>query len=251
MAYIDKTYFSTYEQWKQVRDWCDDKIVEFSKTQIYHVKYYLNYIDLTEVEFDSYKEEFVKSYCKNYNTTREEALNNFSMVLWNTPVWLDIWLIRNCPIDFIQDRLKYQYGKDYELIKQYRSIYDTYKRNGLGKHFHYKVICKPNWHPRFNITIRTTFDTIVPFKEKKHSLWFVRVKDKDDDVYWWYDTRYDYWTNTLEAKPYDSDTMILRKKNLNIHSIIRLLKKWDLPANSRVIIENRYFNYQWIIDIKK
>ena len=34
MAYIDKTYFSTYEQWKQVRDWCDDKIVEFSKTQI-------------------------------------------------------------------------------------------------------------------------------------------------------------------------------------------------------------------------
>ena len=93
MAYIDKTYFTTYEQWKQVRDWCEDKIVNCNG--IYHVKDYLNYNNLTKVEFDSYKEEFIKNYCKNYNTTREEASKHFTLILWNTPTWLDIWLIRN------------------------------------------------------------------------------------------------------------------------------------------------------------
>lgn len=79
MAYIDKTYFTTYEQWKQVRDWCEDKIVECIGT--YHVKDYLNYNNLTKVEFDSYKEAFIERYCKNHNTTREEAAKHFSMVL--------------------------------------------------------------------------------------------------------------------------------------------------------------------------
>lgn len=253
MAYIDKTYFSTYEQWKQVRDWCDDKIVEFNKTQIYHVKNYLYYTDLTEVEFNSYKEEFIKSHCKNYNTTREEALNNFSMVLWNTPVWLDIWLIRNCPINFIQDRLKCQYGDEYAQIKNKTSRYDTYKRNGLGKNFHYKIICKPNWKPRYNFHCINRFDNDNYYKEKQTPWWFIAIEDTKikNSISWFANTKYNYWTNSEEGLPFDSNMMNIKRKNLNIHAIIRMIKKWNLPAGSQVKVLNNYFNYGWIINIKK
>ena len=45
--------------------------------------------------------------------------------------------------------------------------------------------------------------------------------------------------------------MDIKRKSLNIHAIIRMIKKWDLPAGSQVKVLNRYFNYGWIINIKK
>lgn len=55
---------------------------------------------------------------------------------------MDKWLIRNCPIDFIQKRLKEQYGNDYDDIKNGNC--EMYERNGLGKNIHFKVIKKPH-----------------------------------------------------------------------------------------------------------
>lgn len=251
MAYIDKTYFTTYEQWKQVRDWCEDKIIECNGT--YHVKDYLNYNNLTKVEFDSCKEAFIERYCKNYNTTREEAAKHFSMVLWNTPTWLDIWLIRNCPIEFIQDRLKYQYDEEYEQIKNGTSAYDTYKRNGLGKNFHYKVIKKPNWKPQYHFYYINSSGKTTCYKESQKPWWLITVDNIKNEcpISWCANTEHNYWTNPLEGIPFNSNMLGIKRKNLNIHSIIRMIKKWDLPDGSQVKVLNRYFNYGWIINIKK
>ena len=150
MSYIDKTYVSTYKQFKEVRDWCKGKIVETDNGIKYHAEDFLIDKNMTEDYFNNWKKEVIENRMRNYGETYEKAYKNAEIPLWNTPFYFDRWLIKNCPIQFIQDRLKYQYDDEYEQIKNGTSAYDTYKRTGLGKNFHYKVIRKPNWKPRYN-----------------------------------------------------------------------------------------------------
>lgn len=253
MAGIDKTYISDYQQFTQVRDWCKDKKVELKNGLVYNAIDFLMYPDMTEDEFNSWKDELIQRHIKTYNESREEAEKYFEIPLWNTPTYFDIWLIRNCPIDFIQERLKYQYGAEYNQIKNYRSEHDTYQRNGLGKNFHYKVIEKPNWKPRYNFIYTDRHGNKKVYKESRKSWWFVELRElSGNDIMWEANQDYDYWTNWIEALPFTSNMMDIRKKkNLNIHSIIRMIKHWDLPANTQVKVVNRYFNYGWVINIKK
>ena len=93
MAGIDKTYIKTYNQYKEVCDWCKDIVVTFN-------------ID-NNIKFKP--SEFINKYTEDdFNQLAE----NGELVLWNTPFYMDQWLIQNCPIDFIQKRLKEQYGDD-------------------------------------------------------------------------------------------------------------------------------------------
>lgn len=252
MAYIDKCYIHSYEQFKEVRNWCTGKKVELSNGLVYNAEDFLMDKNMTEEYFNEWKEDIIQNHMKLYNQTYEEAEKHFEIPLWNTPVYFDIWLIRNCPINFIQDRLETQYGNDYKLIKKGRSEYDTYKRNGLGKHFHYKIIRKPNWKHRYNFLYTDRNGKEKVYKENRKPWWFVELRDLNNDNLWWNaNEKYNYWTNNLEALPYTSNMMDIRKKNLNIHKIIRMIKYWNLPAGIQVTIVNRYFNYGWIISIKK
>ena len=254
MSYIDKTYISTYQQFTQVRNWCRDKKVKLKNGLTYNAIDFLAYPDMTENEFNEWKNEVIQNHMKIYNESQEEAEKHFEIPLWNTPTYFDIWLIRNCPIDFIQNRLKEQYDEDYEKIKNYNSDYDTYQRNGLGKHFHYKIIKKPNWTYRYKFTYTDKNNKLKTYKENEKPMWFVELKDlsnNNDKLMWSANQKYNYWTNWHEALPFSCSSMIIRKKNLNIHNIIRMIKKWDLPANTQVIVDNRWFNYGWIINIKK
>lgn len=52
---------------------------------------------------------------------------------------MDKWLIKNCPINFIQSRLKEQYKSDYDVIKNGNNC-KVYKRDRLGKNIHFKII---------------------------------------------------------------------------------------------------------------
>lgn len=252
MAAIDKTYISNYQQFKEVRDWCKNKKVELKNGIVFDAIDFLMYPDMTEEEFNDWKDEIVQRHMKSYNETREEVEKHFEIPLWNTPTYFDIWLIRNCPIDFIQNRLKIQYEEDYERILNYTSEYDTYERNGLGKHFHYKIIRKPNWTHRYKFTYHDKNGNSKIYKENK-SWWFVEVKNLSTNDYFSWDANeeYNYWTNSFECLPITSNMMVIRKKNLNIHKIIRMIKKWNLPANVQVEFSNRHFNYGWIINIKK
>lgn len=252
MAGIDKTYISDYEQYKEVRDWCKDKKVVLKNGLSFNADDFLYDKDMSEESFNEWKEEVIQNSMKMYNESYEDAEKHFEIPLWNTPTYFDIWLIRNCPIDFIQDRLKVQYGESYNQIKNYTSSYDTYKRNGLGKNFHYKIIKKPNWKPRFNFIYTDRAGNKIVYKEKRKPWWFVELTDLSGNIFTWdANEDYNYWTNGDEALPYTSNMMDIKKKNLNIHNIIRMIKHWDLPANTRVKVVNRYFNYGWIIDIKK
>ena len=112
------------------------KIVETDNGLKYHAEDFLIDKNMTEEYFNNWKKEVIENRMRNYGETYEKAYKNAEILLWNTPFYFDRWLIKNCPIQFIQDRLKYQYDDEYEQIKNGTSAYDTYKRTGLGKNFH-------------------------------------------------------------------------------------------------------------------
>ena len=137
MAGIDKTYISNFRTYKKIVDWAKDIKVNLPNGKFVNLIDYVYYPNITKEEWDNWKNE----YKEKYPNTR------FDIVLWNTPTFIDVWLIKNCPFEEIQNRLKEQYGGGwsklaftnnnenniYEQIKNGTSIYDTYKRNGLGK----------------------------------------------------------------------------------------------------------------------
>lgn len=253
MAYIDKTYIVDYQQFIEVRDWCKGKIVETDNGLKYHAENFLIDKDMTEEYFNNWKNEIIENRMRTYGETYEKAYKNAEIPLWNTPFYFDRWLIKNCPIQFIQDRLKYQYDDEYEQIKNGTSSYDTYERNGLGKNFHYKVIKKPNWKPRYNFPYIDRFNNDKYYKENQKPWWLITIEDAKtvNPISWWVNTEHNYWTCSEEGLPFNSNMMDIKRKNLNIHAIIRMIKKWDLPDGSQVRVLNRYFNYGWIINIKK
>ena len=176
------------------------------------------------------KNSTFEKYCNNLDDSAE-------IVLWNTDHVFDIYLIKNCPIKFIQDRLKEQYGggwskesftgndNSYEAIKNGMSVYDIYKRNGIS-------------NPHFKIKYRIN----VPFK--------------DDDIEWWidvyvdghmwdYDSVADYWYGYNECyypkgNGWNSSSCQKFKGNMNPHRIRRILSKWILPEGAEVRFSGDY-----------
>lgn len=227
MAGIDKTYIKTYNQYKEVCDWCKDIVVTFDINK--------------KISFKP--SDFINEYTEDdFNQLPE----NGELVLWNTPCYMDKWLIRNCPIDFIQKRLKEQYHDYYDDIKNGNC--EMYERNGLGKDIHFKVIKKPWTYNRFNFIYRDRQNKLRVYKDNKMGVWNIRIED--EDCYWFYNEQYDYWTNTNEGFPFNSSTCTIKKKNLNIKSIYRYLRKWNLPAGLKITIENIYFDNEWEIITK-
>lgn len=224
MAAIDKTYIKTYSQYKEVYDWCKDIVVTLDN--IFNKNISFKPVDFiyewTEDDFNQLPE-------------------NGELVLWNTPYYMDKWLIRNCSIDFIQERLKEQYGEEYNKIKDGNC--EMYERNGLGKDIHFSVIKKPSTYNRFNFLYRDRQNKLRVYKDNKMGVWNIRIEDKD--CYWFYDKQYDIWTNTIEGLPFDTSACTIKKKNLNIKSIYRYLKKWDLPAGLKITIKNIHFDIDW------
>lgn len=222
MAVIDKTYIKTYNQYKEVCDWCKDVVVTFDINK--------------KIKFKP--SDFIYEYTEDDFKNLPE---NGELVLWNTPCYMDKWLIRNCSIDFIQNRLKEQYGDDYDDIKNGNC--EMYERDGLGKDIHFSVIKKPFYYNRFNFLYRDRQGKIRVYKDNKMGVWDVRIDD--ENCYWFYNEQYDIWTNTIEGLPFNSSTYTIKKKNLNIKSIYRYLKKWNLPAGLKITIENIYFDCGW------
>lgn len=93
MAYIDKTYITTIEEATEFFNWYNKSStrVEMSNTLGHIIGLYRKYID--------------------YFKGEEEPL-------WNTSTKEDTYLIRSCPVSFVQTRLIEQYGKEFvDFIK--------------------------------------------------------------------------------------------------------------------------------------
>lgn len=107
MAEIDKTWV-TGEQYNLVRRWA----------------YEYGDFEIPEAHF----KDKVSNYIHEYDEVPEQAM------LWNTPEYFDVFLKENCPFDFIQKRLKEQYGNSYYHLK-YGTPYFRYKNKQISIKF--------------------------------------------------------------------------------------------------------------------
>lgn len=184
MAGIDKIFVTSWNQFCELRDWLGSR--GYLKDD------YGNYFRPSD---------FIPDYLK------EEDFDGSEIVVMNNPIYFDIWLIRNCPIDWVQSILKSQYPKYYEGILERTSIFDTYKRNGLGR--------------KIKIKLPKHCSNVHSIMVKFPGPGFAR-----------YDKSRDRWTHVLELKGSTDSCGIPRLKNHNRRSIYRKLKSWNLPENT-------------------
>lgn len=265
MAAIDKTYISDWEVFDKVRNWAKKQVIPVKVGKPIKLADYLYYPDLTKEEWDKWHDERIQYAKDNYNTPEYikeckelygedwtfDPEKYFDVVLWNTSTLVDVWLIRNCPFEEIQDRLKEQYGGGwskqaftdhndenmYEQIKAGTSIYDTYQRNGLGK--------------KARISIKTEYG--IPFRDKR-MWWWIEIMDPS----WWYDDDLNMWSKEEELLPYDTSCCNNINGPLTKKNILNLIRKWDLPKGTKLSFEalwsskggRRYSVQKFIVTVK-
>lgn len=205
MAAIDKTYFKTWEQYKSVLDFLKANNVYDGNS----VKdEYGNDINFDEIMSRWTKSE-VEQRIKEYDGC-------IDLQLWNTPTYIDIWLIRNCDIDFIVDRLKFQYGDSYEEIKEHRSDYDRPRMPGCDK---------------FSVIIDRPKDV------SEKTIWTIGVESSNGCASFTYDKDSDSWHNWTEPLNISHDIYLYVKGDITYDYIKEKVSKWDLPAGTVIYAE--------------
>lgn len=213
MAGIDKTYLTRWDDYKALENWC---ISVGEVTDDWGNKFRpLSWL------FEWTHEEWIEG---TENETEE-------IPVWNTPTYLDIYLIRYCPLEFIQNRLKQQYAgcgwtkeafsgniSNYDLIKNRMSEYDEYQRNGVK-------------NPKFKWNL-----PIMSLKELTDLQWWVQIDDEKRQ-FWRYDETVDYWYPHAEMY-YPRGNWITSlatvRGKLTKRKLARLLQKWNLPKGVTV-----------------
>lgn len=255
MAGIDKIYLKNLDQFKEFKSWLSSVgIVKDDYGNIIRPLDYLReYSDEAfqeSVEYDinhlqkSYERGDFKDYVEEGIWTKEEY-DNFDpsryveVPVMNNPLHIDIFLIRNCPLDYIQKRLKEQYSREYEDILKHTSIFDTYQRNGLGKNI--KVKFPKQLH--IGGKIRGYVSNIeFPLESGNKKFDF---------------THFDYYNNYWSSfrEPYRAENC-LKQNNDNVYfrdtvkskkALFRKLQGWDLPEGSKVTLIVRGELFELII----
>lgn len=224
MAAIDKTYIDNWKDYSEIKEWCDKqgKVTDDFGNTFKPINFLWEY---EEKDFASGSEH----------------------PIWNTPLYFDIYLIRNCPLEIIQNNLKEQYGGGwsklaftehneddmYEKIKNHTSPYDTYERNGTKGNLRFNIAWKYNNR----------------FKDDR-IWWWITVKEPS---HMWYNEDEDMWYDDLECRPITSNVANCYG-NISIRKLKRMLNKWNLPEGTVVNFSGMYKRYvqkEFNVTIKK
>ena len=193
MAGIDKTYTNSYKDYKEFKDWADKQFLTF---------------------FDGYK-VCIGNWVWNYT---EEDFDGRELPIMNTPTWLDIYLIQNCKIKFVLDRMKDVYGKN--SYKEFKTVNLTAKPSEEFQQ-NRKIIIK-----NCNTTKFPIHNT--PYGKSKY--WWLQCDDS-----FWYNDETKTWTNSDFYYPHNTNTAHI----LSIKSLIRHLRKQYLPKGVTFTISGR------------
>lgn len=178
MAGIDKTWV-TGEQYKLVRRWA----YEYGEFTIPYINF----------------KEKVSNYINEYDEIPEKAM------LWNTPGYFDVFLRHNCPFDFIQKRLKEQYGDSYDSLS-------------YGKPF------TKNNEP----VVQIEWDNKIT---SRRAVIYIRLYNNDDSCIF-YNTKPEYFTDPCTYLPFDESEKYYGKNN--IKKAAEDISKFNLPIDSKI-----------------
>ena len=94
MSCIDKTYVSSWEEWKELKDWVWDKKIELKNGLTCYPRNCMYYPDYDEKQVNEWLENVRQSNMKMYGYTYDVAVERSEIPFWNTPTYVDIWLIK-------------------------------------------------------------------------------------------------------------------------------------------------------------
>jgi hypothetical protein len=267
MAGIDKTYVKNWNEYLEIQEWCKSvgtvidvygntfkpidylweyTVEEFQKNIDYQIELLLDRYNNGQMMYQLEEGYLTKE--EYDNITNEPMKHIGGLCIWNTPVFFDLWLIRNCPLDIIKERLEEQYGKDScEEIRNHKSYYDTFQRNGLGKN-----ITAPLSNKHCRLSYKHSSDRYENGKKMRWTdidieLPGIKVNiDTDreftdtctmysDDIDKWL-----YYTEKCIYRTYSSSSMFSVNGFMSQKSIYRKLQKWNLPKGTQVRI-----TYNW------
>lgn len=233
MAAIDKTYVNAKE-FKQAYDWCKK---------------------IGEVTLPNSRVFSPMAFLKSYNNVDDPEFNwnRDIYVLWNTPMWFDRWLWRECPLVFVRDRLCDQYDDD-SLNEFDNWSYDdpfnnldfgmqhyTFIKTPVGPAYKYlqrKARVKNPWPG--NCKQLTYFITIVPMDS--NNIYDEMAYDEFTDS--WY--KYGDMPTTGEYV-----WQMYHKNPPTKKSILRQLRKWYIPRGYKVKVYNlRYYGMDYEIIVR-
>lgn len=198
MAGIDKTFLS-YEDYLTLKEWCEN----------------------TKLIYDDGSEGSPKDFLCLYDEPYEGEAP-----VWNTPESFDRWLYYNCPLSFIQQRLKEQYNKPEEYFNE------DLPNPELGTH--YVQLTKPKYNWRY-----------------KKNWWIDIVGYTPDGYYWHYGWDTNKWYPDYKLMPSEMRCSSAHIKNLTKRKLSRLIKKWKLPVGTIIEISNRWIGSNYKIKIVK
>lgn len=195
MAAIDKTYLK-WEDYLTLKEWCKH----------------------TELTYANGKKGSPKDFLYLYTEPFEGAAP-----VWNTPQAFDNWLYWNCPLSFIQERLKEQYS-ELPLVTVEECLIPLSTR--------YRVLEYPKAWFRFNdgCWIDCHIPTTEVFNGKEYPK--VNYLMYGWDSHEWYDLETLMAPEILSSSYY---CKYLSKRKFN-----RLIKKWKLPVGTIVKVMTRY-----------
>ena len=257
MAAIDKIYVSKFEDYLLFKEWCEKQ---------------------PKIK-DKYGSECsLSDYLFQYNS----FTNGKYYPIFNAPYYIDAYLIRNCPFDFIQDNLKINYGyKSQEWVDEAYDI--VMNRNDENKNLYswlkpddFKIvngiITMPNEPISDYELIKNEKLFATPYTQKKYTIgkhikcikhppiqyntpfgcnfWWVEVDIPDELGYVWYHKNYNSWNFNDEFVISESSSSVCIEYK-TIRAIKRAIRKWKLPIGTTIKCTGKYICETYIFQVTK
>lgn len=164
-----------------------------------------------------------------FNWKKEDFKNGKFLLVLPTRAVQDYFLIKYCPLQFVQDRMKQIYSEDYyNSIKNGTSKFDTFTKEGkYGTHC--KVIKKPDIITKYPWGLTN---------------WYITT----DCVFITYNATYNKWLWKYELGDGISFACYRCK---SLKSIIRHINKWKLPIGTKVKAYSKYAGIDWEFIVTK
>ncbi len=204
MASIDKTYTDSYKNYKEFKDWANTQKLTF---------------------FDGLT-VCIGDWVWNYE---EEDFSDGEIPIMNTPTWLDIYLIQNCKVKFVLDRMK--------------SVYDGRSYNYLQS-IDLTATPPSNFKQNRKIVIKRDKETRFPLHSKPYggkTKWWLQNNEN-----FRYNDGTKTWSSSSNYYPYNTNTAHIK----SIKGVIKHLRKQYLPKGVIFELLGRYVGEDYVVLIK-
>lgn len=265
MAAIDKLYI-TWVTYCKFKEWCEKQPPLYDKYG---------------------KKTYLKDWLWDYNEKNFINKNGEYSVLpvMSNPYYIDAYIIRNCPIEEIQEELMLNYG--YWSQKMIREYYENIKNwQGESKYPYWAKLEDFIFNPDGTITLKglekSSYEMIkdnelytlpyrenveygkhfkmtsspngkknsVPYNRPSEGVWHITVENANNS--------YDVMDYNKSTRTWDfCDEFVITQWSSSIaysktiKAVKRKIRKWNLPIDTKVIVFGYFINEKYEFIIKK